>query len=171
MAVAAALVVASSVAILGGVALLGDVNVNDADTPRPSGTPTGNGVQTGTPGDGSDTVGTRFTLVVDNVESCGTTCRDVTTTMTNAGDASASDISVRTTLFAGNSTDESDQVWEGTEDVGTLAAGESYTTTKRVQLSWGEAYAVQQADGWVTIRTTIRTAEGTVTLTERRNVT
>lgn len=111
-----------------------------------------------------------YALTIDSVEECGTTCRDVTVSLTNQGSEDATDVTVYTRVFAGNSTAESDEVWRGSEDVGTLSAGETTTSTKRVELSFEEAYAVDQADGWVTIQTTIETDDGTVTFTERRNV-
>lgn len=170
-AVAALLLVASGAALLAGVVPLpGDADVGE--TPRP--TATVGGGATATPGGATATPGSadvQFRLDIRNVEECGTTCRDVTSTLTNVGTASASNVVVRTRLYAGNSTDESDRIWEGSEDVGTLDAGGSHTTTKRVTLSTSEAFAVQQADGWVTIRTTIRSDQRTVTITERRDVT
>jgi hypothetical protein len=109
-----------------------------------------------------------FAFVVDDVEACGETCRDVTSTLTNDGTA-ASDVTVDTRIYAGNGTD-GDAVWQGSEPVGSLGAGESYTTTKRVELSFGDALAVQGADGWITVETTVESDERTVTFTERRNV-
>lgn len=61
-------------------------------------------------------------------------------------------------------------VWEGTETVGDLGAGESYTATKRVELSLADGYAVERHDGWITIQTSIQSADGTVTFTEQRDV-
>lgn len=178
-AVAALLVVASVAAVLAGVVPLPDgTDVGDAPpTATGAGTPgdgpPGGGGGTAAPGDGSDATATpaaEFRIEVREIVECGTTCRDVTLALSNVGTASASGVSVRTELFAGNSTDSGDRIWEGTEDVGTLAAGGTYTTTRRVTLSFSEGFAVRQADGWVTVRTTIRTDEGSVTFVERRNV-
>jgi len=108
-----------------------------------------------------------FAFTVDRMEECGRTCRDVTSTLTNDGDADASDVTVYTRIFAGNGTD-GDVVWEGQERVGSLGASESYTTTKRVELSLSDAVAVESAGGWVTVQTTVQSEEETVTFTERR---
>lgn len=123
---------------------------------------------------GSDSGGTAstppFGFTVDSIEKCGRTCRDVTSSLTNQQNSTAEDIIVYTRIYAGNSTD-GDVVWEGSEDVGTLAADESYTTTRRVELSYGDAYAIEQEDGWITVQTTVETADQTVTFSDRRNVT
>lgn len=59
---------------------------------------------------------------------------------------------------------------DGTEDVGTLEAGGSYTVTRRVELSFGDAYAIDQEDGWIPIQTTVETADQTVTFTDQLQV-
>lgn len=141
-------------------------------TPAPGSTPTPDG--TGDGGDGTGSTATPvlepFAVTIDRVEECGRTCRDVTVSLTNRQSDPASDVTVYTRVFAGNSTDEDDVVWRGTEDVGGLAAGETHTTTKRVELTSSEAYEVQQADGWITVQTTVQTDDRTITFVERRNV-
>ena len=57
-------------------------------------------------------------------------------------------------------------VWQGREDVGRLAPGDSHTTTRRVELSLAEGAAVERADGWITVQTTIQSDGQTVTVTE-----
>jgi hypothetical protein len=112
--------------------------------------------------------GPAFAFAIDRIEECGRTCRDVTSTLTNGG-AAASDVTVYTRIYAGNGTD-GDVLWAGRERVGALGAGESYTTTERVELSLTDAVAVESEDGWITVRTTIKSAERTVTTTQRRRV-
>lgn len=111
-----------------------------------------------------------FDFVIDRIEECGDTCRDVTSTITNQQDTDATGVTVYSRVFAGNQTNSDDRVWSGKEEVGTLPAGESYTATKRVELSLSEAYSVRQADGWITIQTTIQTDDQTITFVSRRNV-
>ncbi|ELZ94105.1 hypothetical protein C440_10808 [Haloferax mucosum ATCC BAA-1512] len=111
-----------------------------------------------------------FVFEIDSIETCGQTCRDVTSTLTNQQDERAADTTVYSRIFVGNSTDTDDVIWQGKEEVGGLPAGDSYTTTRRVELSLTEAFAVQQADGWITIQTTIETDEQTLTYAERRDV-
>jgi hypothetical protein len=108
-------------------------------------------------------------FTVDRIETCGRTCRDVTSTVTNDGSAAATDVTVYTRIYAGKGTD-GDVVWEGRERVGSLGAGESSTTTERVDLSLADAVTVESADGWVTVQTTIQSDEETVTVTQRRQV-
>ncbi|KAA9399123.1 hypothetical protein Har1130_13030 [Haloarcula sp. CBA1130] len=110
-----------------------------------------------------------FTFTVDAIEECGQTCRDVTSTLTNQQNSTAEDVTVYTRIYAGNSTD-GDVVWEGSEDVGTLEVGGSYTTTRRVDLSFGDAFAIERAGGWITVRTTVETADRAVSLTDQRKV-
>ncbi|GCF13399.1 hypothetical protein Harman_13340 [Haloarcula mannanilytica] len=110
-----------------------------------------------------------FDFTVGAIEECGRTCRDVTSTLTNQQNSTAERITVYTRIYAGNTTD-GDAVWEGSEDVGTLEADDSYTTTRRVDLSFGDAYTIERADGWITVQTTVETADRTVTLSEQRKV-
>lgn len=112
-----------------------------------------------------------FTLTINRIEECGQTCRDVTSTVTNQQETDASGVTVYSRIFVGNSTDTDDVVWQGNEEIGDLPGGESYQTTRRVKLSYSEAFAVQQADGWITIQTTIQTDQQTLTYTQRRDVT
>ncbi|SFR89274.1 hypothetical protein SAMN05216559_0603 [Halomicrobium zhouii] len=120
-------------------------------------------------GDDETTDEPAFTVVADNTEKCGRTCRDVMSTVTNQQNATAEDVTVSTQIFAGKE-GNGRQVWQGSADVGTLAGGESHTATKRIELGFGDAVAVTGAGGWVTIETTVESDEETVTITERRDV-
>ena len=111
-----------------------------------------------------------FDLQIESIESCGQTCRDVTATLENQQDRQATGVTVYTRIHEGNGTD-GDVVWEGTHEVGTLGAGEADTETQRVELSYFEAYGIQQNGGWITIVTSIDTDRRTVTFRERRDVT
>lgn len=110
-----------------------------------------------------------FTFTVQEIDDCGETCRDVTATVENTRDEPAESVTVSTEMFAGeNSTEE--LVWEGTEEIGPLAAGESSTSTKRVELSWTDAYTIDRNDGWITIVTTVESNEEAITVRESRQV-
>lgn len=125
-----------------------------------------------TPTDGAESDGSTtsaYTLTVDRVETCGRTCRDVTSTLTNDQNTAATDVTVYTRIYAGNGTD-GEIVWEGKEPVGDLGAGESYTATRRIELSLWEANTVREHDGWVTIQTAVQSDERTVTFNQRRDV-
>jgi hypothetical protein len=119
--------------------------------------------------DGTSTETPPFGFAIDSIEECGQTCRDVTSTLTNQQDTTAENITVSTWIFAGQGTD-GDEIWRGQEDAGTLAAGESYTATNRVELSLSEGLKIQNNDGWITVQTTVETEDQTVTFTDERQV-
>ena len=121
-------------------------------------------------GDGSSATSTQaYTLTVEEVEPCGRTCRDVTSRLTNEQASDGSDLTVYSRIYAENGTD-GDVVWEGKEPVGDLEGGDSYTETRRVELSFSGAYTVKQHDGWITIETVVQSDERTVRFTQRRDV-
>ncbi len=145
----------------------GDTASTDDSFPTETPADSTTGVDDGATDTDADT-GPSFAFEIDRIESCGETCRDVTTTLTSEG-AGSTDVTVYTRIYADNGTD-GDVVWQGSEPIGDLDAGESYTGTKRVDLSITDAYAIQQSGGWITIQTTIQSDEKTVTTTERRQV-
>lgn len=152
--------------------------------PAPGGTDSGETLTdfpTATPGDnsastgGTDSIATTdtppFTFTIDEVEECGQTCRDVTASLHNNQDETATGTTVFTRIFAGeDNTDTDDLVWEGKEEVGTLDAGATHTTTRHVELSLQEARKIDQHDGWITIVTTVQTDERTVTFRNSEQV-
>lgn len=111
-----------------------------------------------------------YTLDVLGVEPCGNTCRDVRVRLTNERNATARDVVVHTSIYAGNTTAEDARVWEGRREIGSLGAGGSTTATERVSLSYFEALSVTRGGGWVTIVTTVESGEVTETFRERRKV-
>jgi hypothetical protein len=139
------------------------------DTPDATGPDSGSSGGGGGGGSDGDTTATAepapFGFQIDSIETCGTTCRDVTATLTNQRDTAASDVTVTTRIYV-----ESDQIWQGSEEIGRLAAGESATTTKRVELGYLDAAKVQNNDGYITVETTVATAEDTYTFSGRRQV-
>lgn len=119
----------------------------------------------------SSTAQRPFSLTIDDIEECGQTCRDVTATLHNNQDEAATGVTVFTRVFAGeDNTAEDDLVWEGRAEVGTIDAGASHTTTRRVELSFQEAWKIDQHDGWITIVTTVQTDERTVTFRDSEQV-
>jgi hypothetical protein len=109
-----------------------------------------------------------FSFVIDNIEKCGETCRDVTATITNNQNETATGVKVRSEIYTGDNYDN--KIWEGTSDVGELPGGESYTDTKRVELGALDAYAVQQNDGEIVIKTYVVTDDGTSVFKDERDV-
>lgn len=108
---------------------------------------------------------TSFGLTVTEVSSCGDTCRDVTARLTNTGTETASDVVVEVSIYTGG-----EEIWTDSYRVGSLEAGEAVSSTRRVELGFGEAFRVQQNDGWITIETVIRSDSGTEVIKERRQV-
>ncbi|MFW5919811.1 MAG: hypothetical protein ACOCSF_06415 [Halanaeroarchaeum sp.] len=115
--------------------------------------------------------GDPFTFTIDNIEECGQTCRDVTATLDNNQNETATNVTVYIRIFAGeNNTDTEDVVWEGTEEVGTMEAGTSHTTTERVELSLQEGRKIDQENGWITMLTTVESDDRTVTFQSSEQV-
>lgn len=129
----------------------------DQPTPSPTATPP------------PTTAGQPFNFSIDQVEECGRTCRRVTATVTNRQAVRASNVSLDFQAFAGNGTDGR-RVWNATESAGTLDPDESRTVTRQIDLSLEDVYAISEEDGWITVETTIRSENASMTTTERRNV-
>lgn len=106
-----------------------------------------------------------ITMQVRSIEACGTRCREVTVALSNGGAAPARDVSVTTRI-----TTDGTLVWQGRSDVGRLAAGETVTRTRTVDVSYLDAARIEANDGVVRVETTVRTANGTRVFTERRDV-
>jgi hypothetical protein len=162
--VAAVLLVAVGLSLGGGADTTADGGAGDDIESFPTET-----TSDGDAGTATADPGLAFAFAVDRIEECGRTCRDVTSTLRNDGGAAATDVTVYTRIYAGNGTD-GDVIWEGRERVGSLDAGESYTSTEQIELSLAGAVSVEGAGGWITVRTTIQSAEETVTVTRRRRV-
>jgi len=176
------IIIALLVAIGGGVVVIGgDLLPGGSDgsaAPFPTETPTATpSAETAGGAGGSTATATAtpmppFGFVIENVESCGTTCRNVTSTLVNQQDTTAEDVTVYTRIFVGRGVgSEDDVIWRGQEGVGTLGAGDEYTTTRKVELELSDAIAVQNNDGWITIQTTVETADQIVTFSDERQVT
>ncbi|MCQ4334075.1 hypothetical protein KM295_11410 [Natronomonas sp. F2-12] len=112
-----------------------------------------------------------FSFTIDDIEECGETCRDVTATLDNNQNGTATDVTVYIRIFAGEgNTETGDVVWEDIEDVGEMDAGGTHTTTKRVELSLQDGRSVERNNGWITILTTVESDDTTVTFQESRQV-
>lgn len=106
-----------------------------------------------------------YGFTIETIEKCGSTCRDVTARLANSGSETRRAVRVTTKMYAGD-----DLLWSGNETVGTLDAGESHVSTKRVQVGFGGGMAIKSNDGYVTIVTIIDSASGTTRFSERRKV-
>lgn len=177
VAIAIVVIVAAGGAFALGLGPFGGASDGEV-TPTPAATATPTATATPAPTDAGDAQSDEetaenlppFTFEIVDMEECGTTCRDVTVTLHNNQEQSASDVSVTTRIYAGKSTDENDQIWRGDEEIGDMEAGDSETRTQRVELSTSEAFEVQRNDGWITIHTTVESRENTFTFEDERNV-
>lgn len=104
-------------------------------------------------------------LDIRGMSKCGTTCRDVTVTLSNAGAAPVHDVAVTATIYTGG-----DAIWEGTERVGTIDARESYTATKRVQIGYADGIKIERNGGEVTLEAVVTSDQGTQVIRERKTV-
>jgi hypothetical protein len=111
-----------------------------------------------------------FEFEIVRTEECGATCRDVTVELTNTRTTTVDDVAVATRVFAGNETTERRLIWTGREAVGTMAGGETVTSTRRVELGFGGALAVRNNGGWITIVTVVRSDRETVELERSERV-
>lgn len=112
-----------------------------------------------------------FSFTIDRIEECGQTCRTVTLTLHTNRNATATGITVYTRIYAGeNHTAVDDIVWDTRREVGTLGAGESLTTTERVELTLQEGLQIEQHDGWNTIVTTVESEQEIVTVRDSKQV-
>ncbi|UIP00778.1 hypothetical protein Hbl1158_05310 [Halobaculum sp. CBA1158] len=179
LAVVVIVAVGGAAAFVAGIGPIGDLGGgSDESTATPQSTGTvydgAGGSNDGGSGTEADSGGEEsippYTFAIQSIDECGQTCRDVTVRLDNNRDQTAEDVSVFTQIYAGNSTDSGDRVWQGNEDVGSMEPQGSVTRTSRVELSYSEGYQVQQEDGWITIVTTVESADVTITFRERRQV-
>lgn len=149
---------------IGGAPVTDSPRSDEPVTDFPTATPDGSN-------SGSETPPQPFSITIDRIEECGQTCRDVTVTLDNNRNTTATGITVYTRVYAGqDNTADDDVVWEQQRDVGTLVAGGSYTTTERVELSLQEGFKIEQHDGWITIVTTVESDQEMVTFEDSEQV-
>lgn len=106
-----------------------------------------------------------YAFTIDRIEDCGTTCRDVTASLTNTGTVARSDVVVETRIYAAD-----DLLWRGNASAGRLPVGATYETTERVELGVRDAAAIKRNDGYITIQTVVHSAEGRKVYQERQQV-
>jgi hypothetical protein len=112
-----------------------------------------------------------YTFAIQSIEECGRTCRDVTAELANNRETDAESVVTYTRIFAGQDTTATeDLIWENRTTVGTIAAGATARSTQRVALSLQEGLAIENAGGWITILTTVQSAEETVTFRNSEQV-
>ncbi|MFB6123634.1 MAG: hypothetical protein ABEJ78_09275 [Haloferacaceae archaeon] len=109
--------------------------------------------------------GVAFSFAIDGIERCGQRCRDVTVTLTNTGESSASNTHVTTHIFAGDT-----KIWQGRGDLATVDAGEAVTRTRRVKIGYLDAARIKSNDGYIRIETTVTWDGGSTQFVDRRQV-
>lgn len=109
-----------------------------------------------------------FSFVIENIKKCGQRCRNVTASITNNQNETATGVTVRSEIYTGSN--YNNKIWQSSSDAGELAPGESYTDNKQVELGYSEAYAVQQNDGEILIKTYIVTDDQTFVFKDERDV-
>jgi hypothetical protein len=111
-------------------------------------------------GDGADGGGSGdlgYDVDVGEVRECGTTCREVSIALTNTGTVAATELVAETRISTGGTI-----IWTDTESIGRLDAGETYRTTRRVELSVEDGARVRRNDNVVSIQLVLRAVEGDV---------
>ncbi|SFR96564.1 hypothetical protein SAMN05216559_1644 [Halomicrobium zhouii] len=106
-----------------------------------------------------------FTIDVQKIENCGKTCRDVTVSLTNNGGNPRENISVTTTVYAGQ-----DSVWQGEAAIGTLASDESTRRTEQIDVGYVGGAKIERNGGTVTIETVVHWDGGEATYREQKQV-
>ena len=89
---------------------------------------------------------TRFEATVENLSTCGPTCRNVTATLRNEGETPATNVSLDMHLTANGS-----QVWTGTRSIGRLEPGATVRWVQSADVGFGGSGTVLENDGYVTI--------------------
>jgi len=131
----------------------------------PTATPTPAATASGADSNATADRAPAITMQVRSIDSCGSRCREVTVALSNEGETAARDVRVETTM-----TTDGSLVWEGRSDIGRLPAGETATRTRTIEVGYVDAARIKANDGVIRIETTVRTASGTQTFTERRDV-
>ncbi|WP_251342304.1 hypothetical protein [Haloplanus halophilus] len=152
------------VVVVAGALLVGSAG----ETSTPDATGDGAAAVTATPtpaATGTAETTPDVAMRVRSIAACGSRCRTVTIALTNRGDDAARSVRVSTVI-----TTDGSFVWEGASDVGRLDAGETVTRTRTVRVGYVDAARIESNGGRIRIETTVRTADGTRTFTERRTV-
>lgn len=106
-----------------------------------------------------------FAFDIKQIKKCGSRCRNVTATLMNNGTAAAESVNVTTVVYT-----DGDRIWKGDAKVGLLEVNETYTSTRKITVSYTEAMKIKNNGGYITIRTVVRSANGTKVFEDRRKV-
>lgn len=106
---------------------------------------------TGLPAAGTSRATDHFRFAYNRTQPCGLLCRDATGQITTTDNTTAENVSVRVRLRSGRSI-----IWSGSEPVGVLTAGDTYTSTQRINLGTHALNTISQNDGRVALVVEIR---------------
>lgn len=107
----------------------------------------------------------QFTVDAEVTGNCGQRCRQVSANLTNNGTETAHNVSTVTRI-----TVDGVRIWQRTNRLGNVSAGESVERTARVEIGYADAIRIARNGGRVTITTTVYWAEGNATFQERRQI-
>ena len=108
---------------------------------------------------------TRFEATLENLSTCGPTCRNMTATLRHAGETTATNVSLDMRLTANGS-----QVWAGTRSIGRLEPGATVRWVQSADVGFGGSQTVLENDGYVTVWFEVGHADGSETLRKRVKV-
>ena len=148
------------------VASVGGVGLGAASTASATGPAVaqqGTGTPTGTAG--ANASSGPFRLTVANISSCGTTCRLVTANITNSGNTAARNVTVNTTVSAGDTV-----IARRHARVGRLGPNETASRTIRITVSYGDVSAIQNNGGNITVRSVVTSDRHRQTFVTNRSV-
>ncbi|WP_313691210.1 hypothetical protein [Halorarum halobium] len=106
-----------------------------------------------------------FDLSIRNLTRCGVNCRQVTVTLSNAGDVTAENVTVTSTVLAGDRT-----VVVRRTRIDRLPPNESVTRTITVSVGLLDVQAIQRNGGRITVRTVVSSDQHTQRFVSSRKV-
>ena len=102
---------------------------------------------------------------LENLSTCGPTCRNVTATLRHEGETAATNVSLDMRLTANGT-----QVWSGTRSIGRLEGDETVRWVQSADVGFGGSGTVLENDGYVTVWFEVGHADGSETLRKRVKV-
>ena len=109
---------------------------------------------------------TRFEATLENLSTCGPTCRNMTATLRHVGETAAANVSLNMRLTANGS-----QVWSGTRSIGRLEPEETVRWVQSADIGFGGSRTVLENDGYVTVWFEVNHAAGSERLRKLVKVT
>jgi len=100
-----------------------------------------------------------FEAAVENVTTCGPTCRTLKATLRYTGADPVERVRLDMRVLANGT-----RLWQGTRSVGTMGPGDTYAIDQDADVGFAGARAALETDGRVTARIHVRHADGSETL-------